>query len=324
MDPMRRSLRLNRIKELFRGRPKAGFTTAELARATGVSQRTLQRDLDVLQTEDGFFLSEKNGRYFLPVEERLRSLDLNLQEARAILIATRLFLRYSDESEPHAAEALRKLAQIMPEAVRAQVKAAAETLVNRPLDPTFTRNITTVTDAWAKSRSIRMSYRSAGGKRPKEVILDPYVLEPSAAGAATYLIGYSHTHKQIRTFKVERIVSAEMLPQHFTLPEDFAVDDLLSSAWGIIWGEGTEVKLRFTKEVSWRVRESRWHPSQSIEEHEDGSCTLTISVASVMELGRWVRSWGDTVEVLRPKTLRAELRKEAERLAQQYASDAGS
>ncbi len=321
MDPMRRSLRLNRIKELFRGRPKAGFTTAELARATGVSQRTMQRDIEVLQREDGFFLDANTGRYSLPVEERLRSLDLNLQEARAILIATRLFLRYSDESEPHAAEALRKLAQIMPEAVRAQVKAAAETLVNRPLDPTFTRNITTVTDAWAKGRSLRMSYRSAGGKRPKEVILDPYVLEPSAAGAATYLIGYSRTHGQIRTFKVERIVSAEMLAQHFTLPPDFAVDDLLSSAWGIIWGEGTEVKLRFTKEVSWRVRESRWHPSQSIEEHDDGSCTLTISVASVMELGRWVRSWGDTVEALRPKALRSELRKEAERLAQQYASD---
>ncbi len=237
MDSVRRAVRLNNIKDLFNGRRKAGYTTAELAEATGVSQRTIQRDLAILQSEDGFFLDEKDGRYFLPTEERLGSLDLTLQEARAILMATRLFLRYSDESEPHAAEALRKMAQIMPQTVRDQVKAAADTIVNRPFDALFTRNITTVTEAWARRRSLRLSYRSAGGGKPKEVIVEPYVLEPSAAGGTTYLIGYSRTHDQIRTFKIERIVSAEMLPRHFDLPDDFDVDKLLSSAWGIIWGE---------------------------------------------------------------------------------------
>jgi predicted DNA-binding transcriptional regulator YafY len=321
MDPIRRSVRLNRIKELFRGRPKAGFTTGELARATGVSQRTVQRDLDVLQHEDGFFLDEQNGRYSVPQQERLSPLELNLQEARAMLIATRLFLRYSDEAEPHAAEALRKLARIMPSSVREQVQAAAETLANRPFDTDFTRNMTTITDAWAKRRSLRLSYRSAGKQRPKEVLVDPYFIEPSAAGFATYLIGYSRTHSQIRTFKIERVVSSEMLPQHFELPDGIEVDAMLSSAWGIIWGEGIQVRLRFKQAVAWRVKESRWHPSQSLEELENGDCLMTISVASLMELGRWVRSWGDTVEVLSPRVLRDELRAEAVRLARQYARE---
>lgn len=123
----------------------------------------------------------------------------------------------------------------------------------------------------------------------------------------------------MRTFKVERIVSAEMLPRAFDLPADFNIDTLLSSAWGIIWGEGIEVKLRFKPEVAWRVRESRWHPSQQIEELPGGGCLLTVSVASTMELGRWVRGWGDTVEVLSPAELRQELRAEAVRLARQYA-----
>ena len=50
----------------------------------------------------------------------------------------------------------------------------------------------------------------------------------------------------MRTFKVERVVSAEMLPQAFELPADLDIDALLSSAWGIIWGEGHVVKLRFS------------------------------------------------------------------------------
>jgi proteasome accessory factor B len=317
--PMRRSVRLIDLADLLKSR-RAGMTPRELARATGVSVRSIQRDLKALQFERGLIIDERDGRYFVPREQRLGPLELNLQEARAMLIATRLFLRYSDESEPYAANALRKLAEIMPAPVRAQVVAAADALANRPFDAEFSRTLATVTEAWSRARVLRLSYRSAGKSRPKEVLVLPYFLEPSAAGFATYLIGYSRTHEQMRTFKVERIVSAEMLPEHFQTPPDLTVDALLSSAWGIIWGEGIAVKLRFKPDVAWRVRESRWHPSQEIEELADGGCLLTISVASMMELGRWVRSWGDRVDVLEPEELRAELREEAVRLARQYTA----
>jgi predicted DNA-binding transcriptional regulator YafY len=323
MDAMRRSVRLGRIKELLHGR-KAGYTPAELARATGVSVRSIQRDLNVLQWEDGVVLEHRDGRYALAAEERLGPLDLTLQEARALLIAARLFLRYSDELEPHGASALQKLAGVMPAAVRSQVQASVEALARKPFDADFSRNLMAVTEAWSKGRSLRLSYRSAGKSRPKEIVVDPYFLEPSAAGFSTYLIAYSRTHEQLRTFKIERIVSAEMLPQHFEIPAGLDVDTLLSSAWGIIWGEGTQVRLRFAPSVAWRVKESRWHPSQETEDLEDGGVLLTISVASLMELGRWVRSWGDTVEVLSPESLRAELRAEALRLARAYSRAAAA
>jgi len=319
MTPQRRSVRLNTLQELFRGR-RAGYTTAELARTTGRSIRTVQRDLLVLQTESGVPLMEEHGRYFLPREERLAPIDLSLQEARAIFMAIRLFLRHSDEGDPYAAAALRRLASVMPPAVKDQVRAAAEALSRRPMDLDFARNLTAVTEAWARRRSLRLTYRSAGSNRVKDVVVDPYFLEPSAAGFATYLIGYSRTHAQMRTFKVERIVTAEMLPQAFELPETLNLDELLSSAWGIVWaGEGYQVKLRFAPDVTWRVRESRWHPSQQIEDAEGGGCIMTVSVASLMEIGRWVRSWGDRVEVLQPPALRTELRAEAHRLAAMYA-----
>ncbi|HZP56040.1 MAG TPA: WYL domain-containing protein [Dehalococcoidia bacterium] len=319
MTPQRRSVRLNRLDQLLRARPD-GYTTRELARLTGVSMRSVQRDLLVLQTESGLPLTENNGRYALMKPERLAPLDLNVQEARALMIATRLFLRYSDEGDPFGASALRRLAGIMPEPVRDQVRHAADALENRPLDADFSRNLSVVTDAWAKRRSLRIAYRSAGRHRARESIVDPYFLEPSAPGFSTYLIAYSRTHASIRTFKVERIVAAEMLPQSFELPADLDLDALLRSAWGIVWGEGQAVKLRFTPQVAWRVKETHWHPSQAVEDLPDGGCLLTLSVASAMEVGRWVRSWGDQVEVLAPASLRQELREEAVRLARQYAS----
>jgi predicted DNA-binding transcriptional regulator YafY len=113
-----------------------------------------------------------------------------------------------------------------------------------------------------------------------------------------------------------------MLPQSFELPADLDLDALLSSAWGIIWGEGHVVKLRFSPRAAWRARESRWHPTQEIEDTDDGGCLLTLTVASLMEVGRWVRGWGDEVEVLAPEELRDELRREAVRLARAYARPA--
>ena len=321
MTPHRRSIRLMQIKDLLRAR-KAGYTVKELARQTSMHPRSIQRDLLLLQSEDGVPLTEEKGRYALMRPERLSPLDLSLQEARAMLIATRLFLRYSDEGDPYAAMALKRLAEIMPEAVRDQVRAASESISLRRIDPVFSRNISTVTDAWARRRVLRLAYRSAGKSRSKEVIVEPYFLEPSAAGFATYLIGYSRTHDQIRTFKIERIVTAEMLPLAFEIPAEMNIDKLLSSAWGIIFGEGCVVKLRFAADVTWRVKESRWHPSQEVEDLADGGCVLTVSVASLMEIGRWVRSWGDRVEVLAPPELREELRHEAVRLARTYATPA--
>jgi predicted DNA-binding transcriptional regulator YafY len=315
---MSRATRLNRLKDLLQA-SKTGYTARRLAEITDVHVRSIQRDLRDLQVEMGMPLMENGGRYSIMQGDYLPAMRLTLQQARALMVATRLFVRYSDDGDPDAAGALEQLARAMPEPVRDQILAAAGAMAKRKFDPVYARNLVTVTEAWARRRVLRLAYRSAGRAHSKEVIFEPYVLEPSGASLATYLIGYSRTHGDIRTFKVERIVSADKLPENFDLPKDFNFEMLSSSAWGIIWGEGIQVRLRFAPDVAWRVRESKWHPSQQLDELPGGAVDLTMSVASMMELGRWVRSWGDKVEVLEPDSLRQELREEAVRTARIYS-----
>lgn len=319
IDRVGKAVRLNRMSDLLKQR---AFTPPELARAMGVSVRSIQRDLNAIQDELGEPLDHQDGRYQIRPGDRLPRIDLNLHQARAMIVAVRLFMRYSDEGDPHAGAAMMALARIMPPDVRPQVTAAAEAIARRPVDMRFSRNLTDITEAWARRRVVQIRYRSAGRHGPKDVVLHPYFIEPGAAGMATYVIGFSETHNSMRTFKVERIVSVTKLPREFTIPEDSSIDEMLSSAWGIIWGEGVDVVLRFRPDVTWRVKETTWHPSQSIEDLADGGCLLRFSVASMMEVGRWVRSWGDTVEVLEPADLRAELRAEAVRLARVYSKPA--
>ena len=149
----------------------------------------------------------------------------------------------------------------MPPEVRAQVVAAAEPSPSGRTMPTSRATSRRSPRHGRAAASCKLSYRSAGKQRPKEVIVEPYFLEPSAAGFATYLIGYSRTHQQMRTFKIERIVSAEMLPQSFEMPRATSTSTRCSGRHGASSGaKGIAVKLRFTPDVAWRVKESRWHP----------------------------------------------------------------
>ena len=61
-----------------------------------------------------------------------------------------------------------------------------------------------------------------------------------------------------------------------------------------------------------------WHPSQAIDDLEDGGCLLTVRVAEMREMIPWIRSWGPDVEVLEPPALRREIAADARRAAAVY------
>ena len=137
--------------------------------------------------------------------------------------------------------------------------------------------------------------------------VQPYFLEPDAAGRSVYLIGFDETVGALRTYKVERIRSSTLTADRYQIPEDFDPDRFLANSWGIWSSEGTataEVRLRFDPSVAHRVREVVWHRSQRLAELPDGGVELTVTVAGIIEIRPWILSWGDAVEVLDPPELR--------------------
>ena len=97
----------------------------------------------------------------------------------------------------------------------------------------------------------------------------------------------------MRTFKLERILSAELTDTRYQVPEGFDPTALLESAWGIMFGEEREeVALRFAPSAVRRVKETHWHPSQELEDLPDGGCLLRVRVANPQEMLYWIRGWG--------------------------------
>ncbi len=283
--------------------------------------RTVQRDLLALQDELKVPLAQEGDYYSILGGYILPPVSLTLFEALAVFLALRLFLRQTDKDNPHIEGALGKIAGTLPSPLAADIAAAIKLIHKRPSNPDFIAVFEQVALAWVTRRQMRIDYQSLQSKEVREWLLEPYYVEMTGVGYAIYVIGNAKRRgkKGIITFKLDRIKRAEVLDTNFDIPADFDITRLLSSSWGIIWGEETKIKLKFSPRVSRRIKETIWHPSQKIQDLEGGGCVMTLQVGSILEITPWVRSWGPDVEVIEPRELREAFGEYARELGRIYA-----
>lgn len=312
-----RSERLNEMKRLYVQR---AWTDIELARRLDVDRTTVFKDRSALETEYPF-VEEPAGHYKIDKNRFISDIRLNLHEALALYLAARRASRQTRLAQPYVASAVEKLAAALRQPMTEQLLRAAESVLQQEGQPERVRVMEAIAEGWVSQRKLRLTHRGLRAKQSHTGLFSPYLIEPSLLGDGTYLIGYSDVLEDVVTYKVERIERASLTSEPFTLPEDFDDRRLLQHAWGIWFGEGApvEVKLRFKPGPALRrLKESVWHPSQKLEDGEDGSCIWTAQVAEWRELLPWVRGWGAACEVLGPEELRREMTGEARRLAELY------
>ena len=66
-----------------------------------------------------------------------------------------------------------------------------------------------------------------------------------------------------------------------------------------------DVVVRFTEGQAPYIRERIWHPSQDLEELEDGRVVLRLRAGGFYEIKSWALSFGAAAEVREPEELRA-------------------
>jgi predicted DNA-binding transcriptional regulator YafY len=317
-----KAARLRRIEHRLYNAPR-GLRVTELADYCGVDRRTVYRDLEALE-EMGVPVWEDAGRYGIDRESYLSTVRLNLNEAVALFFAARLLAHHSDEHNPNVVSALSKLAAGLPDTtISTHMARVAEIIRARPLRSDYVRVLDTITRAWADRRKMIIRYRAASAELTERVIC-PYFLEVSRSEPASYVIAYDDLRAALRTFKIERVASAEILDESYVIPDDFDPYEHLAAAWGVMDEVEVEVRLHFSPAAAPRVRESVWHHSQRLADTADGGCELTMRVGGIKEIRQWVLSWGADVEVLAPAALRDEVIGHASRMAAMYAAVAGS
>jgi predicted DNA-binding transcriptional regulator YafY len=292
-----------------RGSGESGVAVTDIAELTGMTTRTVYRDIRALEDELGMPIFQAGrGRYGIEKKYFLPQLRLTLPEAVVLFLASRLIARWSDEYDQAVVSAFTKLADLLPQPIARHVAATMLNVGRADTNEPFTRNFAHVAQAWADGRVVEFDYEPATeGAERRHARVRPYFLEPDAAGRSVYLIGFDETVDAMRTYKVERIRSSSLTADRYEIPADFDPDRWLAHSWGIWSSDTTEVadvQLRFDASVAHRVRESIWHRSQQLTELPDGRIEMRLAVAGIVEIRPWILSWGDAVEVLAPPALR--------------------
>jgi len=304
-----KATRLVQMEQLLLEYPE-GLTRAEIARRLGVHRSTTSRYVkDLEQMGVPIWM---NGQHVGVLRDVYRiKMRMTMHEALAMHLAGRLLAARMDKQNLHMASALRKLGDALkPLAplISRHLRVSAELVEDQAKrqDPVFMNILETLTRAWSEGRKVKVWHWHDKSNLVYEYLLSPYFLEPYAVGHTIHVIGFREPPGAIRTLKVERIRRAELSHERYEIPADFDSRVLLADAWGIWYTEEApvEVVLRFHSRVVHRIRETQWHPSETLEDQPDGSVIWRAQVAEPQEMLPWIRGWGADVEVLAPEALR--------------------
>jgi predicted DNA-binding transcriptional regulator YafY len=318
-DRVKKTERLMNIWILLANNP-SGYTAKELAERFEVDKRTLYRDFTTLGNDLSVPVYDDKKHWKMDKKYFLPPIRFTLPEALNIFLTARLMLGYSHRYDPNVDSTFTKLSTVLPGPLAEQVRKTMDWMQKLPKDERYLGILATVAEAWVSQRQLKIVYRTLDAEKATERVIEPYYIEPAAPGHASYILGYCHLKKALRMFKIERIESAELTADHYTIPSDFDANEYFGSSWGVVVeGEVKTVKLKIENPKMMRLmNETIWHPSQTFQKRKDGSLIMTLKVTDTQELFSWILSWGDKVQVLEPEGLRSEIIRTAKAIQAAY------
>ncbi len=293
-------------------------TAAEVAGELEISVATARRDLEALSTAGipVYPQAGRNGGWQLIGGARTDLSGLTAPEAQALF----LLVGPAASIAPDAKAALRKLVRALPQTFREHAEAAAEAVVIDPARwgehtkerPELVRRLQ---DAVVRRLKVRLVY-AGRGREESERLVDPLGLVDK--DDIWYLI--AGTPKGQRTFRVERVVSAELTDEPFERPADFD----LTTAWNEIVEQmevrrsGLTATVLMDERHLW-VMQDRLGRHCEVDGMEGDRVRIKVTAPTPLMIAQHLAGWGGSIEVLDPPSVQAELARLGSELAARYS-----
>jgi len=293
-----------------------------LAEQFEVSTKTAQRDVEFMRERLSFPLvydRNKKGYFYTDNNFSLPMTYLSSEELSSLLIARKMLL---DISGGIAGGEIKGIAYKITSILRThvlEIDALDKALSFRLIEytPTSDKVFSIVLAGCLKMLSLDLLYYSPGHDKETVRTVDPYYLLNYMG--TWYLIAYCHKAKQIRNFVLSRMVECKITDNTFKVKKNFNINEYRDSTFGLFKGKDlTQVVLKFSPELSRRIKNQIWHKNQKSKVLIDGSFQLSFPVAHLSEIKREVLKHGADVEVIEPQALRELVKSEALKITKIY------
>jgi len=317
------------LRELERARG-LGLTIDELAQLSGVTTRTVRRDLQALEEagfplfddkshDDGRTRWKVNGQAFKGLAAGLTVSEMCALYFSRTLVQSLAGTPFRDDVET----AFEKLAAALTPHMRTfldqlpRVIATKADTTAKPGGGDSSAIVARALDATLHLRQARIVYHSKSSDRTKPYLVHPYKL--AYANGASYLLAYVPDYGEVRTFAIDRIREMSLLEERFTPIEELP-DTAFPHSLGVHSGPPERVEIEFQATVADYVRSRVWHASQSMSELDSGALRVTLDVCLDRALQSWILSFGPFARVVAPASLAREIAEQFEEARARYVS----
>lgn len=309
---------------------RMGLSLTDMANELGVTRRTAERLRDSLLAMFPQMESEDDHlrvrRWRLPASALMAVVAPKSEEVAAVEVAAREFEARGETNRAAllrgASTALRALMQpaalrraepdiaALMEAEGIAMRPGPRPIIGQGVLPALRRAILGM-------NLIDMRYAARGAGSSESWTVCPYGL---LYGGRGWLVAHVDGRTEMRLWRLDRIEMADVLNQTFDRREDFSLRDYAAQSFGVFQEPPVDVTLRFSASAAEDAARWSFHPSQTIAMEADGSATVTLRAGGVRELLWHLVTWGDTVMVLAPESLRVSFADMTASLARHHAS----
>lgn len=204
---MSRTDRLFQLMQALRDLPPPA-TAQALAQETGVSERTIYRDIDTLRGLGAVIDGEAGFGFTLVEDATLPPLGFVPEEIEALVVGLKEVMEVADPSLAHAAQsALTKLKSRLPEAQAHRLKHAVLTAKRFHKPPEISIDAGVLRQAAWEERTVAFDYGDAKGQRTTREV-DPLAIV--FMQSAHCLMAYCHLRKDFRAFRLDRVINLDV------------------------------------------------------------------------------------------------------------------
>src|SRR5208282_4740728 len=313
---------LERMLRIHQALQSGKFPNAStLAREIEVATKTIHRDIEFMRDRLNLpieFNPGKNGYFYTGEVSAFPTMQITEGEIFALVVAEKALQQYRGTSfEKPLLSAIHKMEQSLPDTISLNFADIGQTISFRTrAEPILDLKIfDALAKAVAQRQQLELHYRKPGQAKTEPRVVDPYHL--ANINGEWFLFAYDHARKDIRTFVPARIQSVKPTGKAFERSPKFSLEKRLQDSFGVHSGKGNyEVVIHFNSRVADYIREKKWHESQRLRELKGGGVELWMKLSSLIEIERWILSWGGDAKVVKPRELAEAVRQSARDILQ--------
>lgn len=291
---------------------KGAMSIDELASRIEVTPRMIKQYKNDLEMA-GIYIGSirgRNGGYFLETSRCIPNLGISEDEMKAIIMAKEIISSGKFHFDNIFQNFVNKMTLAMSSkediAYHNKMLYEDENILKKEKELWKNLNL-----AVLDKQKIGLEYKAL---KPEGIKISKRIIHPYGIfdyKGASYVYGYCENAKDIRFFKLSRILTYEVMDMKFEIDTQYDFSEVMSNSFGIYNDEAQKVKLKISYPMSEIVKEKIISVNQKITIIDEKNIYFEAEMQGFEEYKSWVMSMGSLVEIIEPKMLQEAVLSEA-------------